>query len=297
MDRAHFIYRNLRTSGVIDPPVDVDVISAEMGVIFTYQVDGLPDQVTMEWELFGDRIPMVPGAATDEAGALPYILTPDDNVLTWNNYLQNPTLPVLVDVAAPPRFRWLFRIAALLAVGSLAFLLVRHRQILVARMLPQRPVVVAGAALLLVLIISAPRAIGLSVSDSEAEQVVSDLLRNVYRAFDYRQEGQIYDMLGQSVAGELLTDIYLETRRSLELENQGGARAKVKEVTIIDGDYSAGDGGVGFVSHLTWNVLGSVGHWGHIHQRMNQYEARFVVRVVEGEWRITALELLQERRL
>ena len=34
----------------------------------------------------------------------------------------------------------------------------------------------------------------------------------------------------QSVAGELLTDVFLETRRSLELENQGGARAKVKEV-------------------------------------------------------------------
>ncbi len=204
---------------------------------------------------------------------------------------------MLVDVSAPPRFRWLFRIAALLAFVSLVFLLVRHRQTLVARTLPPRPIVAAGAALLLVLMISAPRAIGLSVSDSEAEQVVSDLLRNVYRSFDYRQEEQIYDMLEQSVAGELLTDLYLATRRSLELENQGGARAKVKEVTIIDGNYSAADGGAGFVSHLTWNVLGSVGHWGHIHQRMNQYEARFVIRVVDGEWRITDLELLQERRL
>ncbi len=260
LDRAHFIYRNLRTSGVIDPPQDLGLVSAEMGVIFTYQVDGLPDQVRMEWELFGDRIPMVPSAATDEAGAMPYILRPDDNVLTWTNYLQNPT------------------------------------NSLVQRQLPPRAVLTGGIGLIVVAILTVPRAIGMSVSDSEAEEVVSDLLRNVYRSFDHRDEGQIYDMLERSVSGDLLTDIYLETRRSLELENQGGARAKVKEVNIVDGEYSAAEGGAGFVSRLTWNVLGSVGHWGHIHQRMNQYEARFVVRIVDNEWKITDLEILQEVR-
>ncbi len=296
LDRAHFIYRNLRTSGVIDPPQDLDVVSAEMGVIFTYQVDGLPDQVRMEWELFGDRIPMVPSSATDEAGALPYVLRPDDNVLTWTNYLQNPTLPVLVDVSAPPRFRWLLRIVALASVVLLALLLYRNRGSLTQRKLPPKPVLVGSLALLVVTALTVPRALGMGVSNSEAEQVVSDLLRNVYRSFDHRDEGQIYDMLERSVSGDLLTDIYLETRRSLELENQGGARAKVKEITIIDGDYSAAEGGGGFVSQLTWNVLGSVGHWGHIHQRVNQYEARFVIRVVDNEWKITDLEILQEVR-
>jgi len=251
----------------------------------------------MEWELFGDRIPVVPSAATDEAGPLPYILRPDDNVLTWTNYLQNPTLPVLVDVSAPPKGRLLFASIALVSLVVFVVLVVRQRQVLVARTLPPRPALAAGVVLLVVLVVSATRIVTLSVSDSEAEQVVSDLLRNVYRSFDYREEGQIYDMLERSVAGDLLTNIYLETRRSLELENQGGARAKVKQVTIIDGDYSAADGGAGFVSHLTWNVLGSVGHWGHIHQRINQYEARFVIRVVDGEWKIMDLELLQEQRL
>jgi len=297
LDRAHFIYRNLRTSGVIDPPIDLDIVSAEMGIIFTYQVDGLPDEVQMEWELFGDRIPMVPSAATDEAGPLPYTLRPDDNVLTWTNYLQNPTLPILVDVSAPPKGRMLFASIALVSLVVFVVLVVRQRHTLLARRLPPRPALVAGLVVSVVLVVSATRVVGLAISDSEAEGVVSDLLRNVYRSFDYREEGQIYDMLEQSVAGDLLTNIYLETRRSLELENQGGARAKVKQVTIIDGDYSAADGGAGFVSHLTWNVLGSVGHWGHIHQRINQYEARFVIRVVDGEWKIMDLELLQEQRL
>ena len=136
-----------------------------------------------------------------------------------------------------------------------------------------------------------------SSSDDDREAVVAGLLENVYGAFDYRDEEVIYDTLERSVAGELLTETYLETRRSLELENQGGARAKVTEVRMLESTHESLGGETGFVSHCTWNVSGSVGHWGHIHQRVNQYEARFVVRAIDGVWKITDLELLQEERL
>jgi hypothetical protein len=63
---------------------------------------------------------------------------------------------------------------------------------------------------------------------------VLGLLSNIYQAFDYREESVIYDILEKSVAGELLTETYLETKRSLEIENQGGARARVKEVEIVE---------------------------------------------------------------
>lgn len=297
LDRAHFIYRNLRTSGVIEPPQDLDAISATMGVIFTYPVDGLPEEAVMEWELFDRRIPEVPSSATDEAGSLPYILTAGDNVLRWQNFLTNPTLPVLVDVTSPPRGRLLFGFATLASLFGLSFLVVRHWRTIATRSRPPRRVLATALSLLLVFAVSVPAGIRLGVSDDEAQDVLGTLLRNVYLAFDYRDEERIYDTLEQSVAGELLTDVFLETQRSLELENQGGARAKVKEVTILEGSYGPAEGGAGFESDLTWNVLGSVGHWGHIHQRVNQYHARFVVQSIEGQWKITALEVLEERRL
>jgi hypothetical protein len=136
-----------------------------------------------------------------------------------------------------------------------------------------------------------------TLSPAVAQSLVGGLLENVYRAFDYRDESVIYDTLERSVSGELLTDIYLETRRSLELENQGGARAKVKEVQMLETKQTPLSDGSGFEARCTWNVSGSVGHWGHIHQRINQYQARFVVRAIGGVWKITDLELLQERRL
>ena len=297
LDRAHFIYRNLRTSGVFDPPRDLDATTATMGVIFTYPTDGLPEEVAMEWQLFDERIPEVPSSATDEAGSLPYTLRPNDNVLRWQNFLTNPTLPVLVDVTSPPRGRLVFLVLAVAALVGLAVLTGLHARGLIRGARPSRRVALTALSFVIILGVSVPATIRLGVSDDEAKEVLGTLLRNVYLAFDYRDEERIYDTLEKSVAGELLTDVFLETRRSLELENQGGARAKVKEVTILEGRYSPTDGGAGFVSILRWTVRGSVGHWGHIHQRTNQYQARIVVRADDGQWKIVDLEVLEERRL
>ena len=129
-----------------------------------------------------------------------------------------------------------------------------------------------------------------------AGRVVSGLLHNIYLAHDFRKEEQIYDVLRRSVSGDLLTDIYLETRRGLELANQGGARAKVKAIELTELEASPAKGG-GFVATATWVVRGSVGHWGHLHERVNRYRAELDVRPVDGAWKVVELELLQEERL
>ncbi len=112
-----------------------------------------------------------------------------------------------------------------------------------------------------------------------------------------RSTSAIYDTLERSATGELLAQIYLETRRGLELQNQGGARVKVKDVEMLSVSTENLSDGVGFVSRCTWNVSGSVGHWGHIHQRTNQYQADLTVKPVDGVWKITDLDLLQEERI
>jgi hypothetical protein len=71
----------------------------------------------------------------------------------------------------------------------------------------------------------------------------------------------------------------------------------VKEIELVRVESEGLDGGTGFLASCTWNVKGAVGHWGHIHQRTNQYQAEFRIQPVEGSWKITELELLQEERL
>jgi hypothetical protein len=297
LDRVNFLRRTLRTSTVISPPEELDVHAATLGVIFVHPTSEYPQEAAVTWNLFSPRIQRIPGAATDEAGPLRFFLQPDDNVLWWKNFLKSPDVPTLVGVAAPPP-AWL---RVMMWVGWIALLATAAAalRLVVNSFRGTKPSRQAIAAVVVVLLISTAflfgaRSVGLN--DERSEEIVSALLYNVYRAFDFRDEEIIYDTLERSVTGELLTQTYLETRRGLELASQGGARAKVKQVEMLE-VVSERTGGRSFRANCTWNVAGSVGHWGHIHQRTNRYVAELTVEPVDGVWKITALELIQEERL
>jgi hypothetical protein len=298
LDRVNFLRRTLRTSTVIDPPEPLDAFSATLGVIYVWPTEGLPQEASLTWDLFSPRIQKVPAAATDEAGPLRFFLAPDDNVLWWKNFLKNPTLPTLVDVEPPPslaaRAAWW-----LAGLSGGAFLLVGALQLRSAfgKDSPRRRGWAVAAGLLVVAALSLALALPARMTDERAGELVGALLHNIYRAFDFRGEEAIYDVLDRSVGGDLLTETYLETRRSLELASQGGARAKVKEIELLEVEPRRRRGEPGFVARCLWNVSGAVGHWGHVHTRKNQYEAELTIEPVDGTWKVTGMEVLQEERI
>jgi hypothetical protein len=288
--RINFLDRTLNASRVIEPPVELNAYAAILGAIFVYPTDGLPTRVDMVWDLWSDRIQRVPAASVDQAGPLPVYLEPDHEVLEWENFLKNPELPTLRVLQPPPsvlpdwihRIRWFVLLATL---GVSAWWLRSPRKRLLAW----------GTAWILVAACFWSTR-GAPEFGERAAGVTSDLLHNIYRAFDFRDEEKIYDTLAQSVQGELLVQTYLEARSGLELANQGGARVKVKEIDLIEFDAQPSREG-GFSATATWNVAGSVGHWGHVHQRRNQYRAEMEVAPVDGVWKLVALEILNEERI
>ena len=135
-----------------------------------------------------------------------------------------------------------------------------------------------------------------SFSSPEAKELMSNLLKNTYRAFDFREESTIYDKLAVSNSGNLLSEVYLQTRKSMIIENQGGIQAKVKDVNILEVEKSENEGeGVSY--NCKWQVSGTVGHWGHIHRRTNQYQAIIDVKPVDGVWKMYGLDMIEEVRL
>ncbi len=298
LDRVNFLRRTLRTSSVIDPPEELDIYSATLGVIFVHPTDGLPQEASLTWDLFDERIQKVPGAATDEAGPLRFFLVPDDNVLWWKNFLKNPTVPTLVDIAPPPSLGlrvlgWSSWLLAILLVGTIVMMV---RSFVRQRTVP-RTAILVSIVLLLATGAAFAATLPSRMTDEKAEEMVAGLLHNIYRAFDFRGEENIYDVLDRRVSGDLLTEIYLETRRGLELASQGGARAKVKEIEMLEVESRPLEGRQGIAAHTRWNVSGSVGHWGHVHTRTNQYEAELTIEPVDGVWKLTNLTILQEERL
>jgi hypothetical protein len=141
------------------------------------------------------------------------------------------------------------------------------------------------------------------LSEERASEVLEQLQKNVYRSFAYREEDAIYDALAKSVDGPLLKRLYLEVRRGLEMQEQGGAVSRIREMEIVEGKKLPHSDGAtvederGFAYESRWTVAGTVEHWGHIHSRTNAYQARFLVEPRGAAWKITDMEIKDEQRV
>lgn len=297
LDRVNYLRRTLRSSSVIDQPEALPLDVAVMGVIYSYPTDGLPERVTMEWDLFNERIQTIPAAATDQAGPLPQFLEPDYAVLEWQNFLKNPEIPSLRALQPAPGalavaglwLRWLLLVLAVLCLILAGYRGTRGRG-------PWVPVS-AGLCCALLALGAHWYSRDARLISGDPAPIVDGLLRNIYHAFDFREREKIYDVLAQSVEGDLLTEIYLETLRGLELSNQGGARARVKSIELQELTSTGLHPRNGFEAEVTWRVTGSVGHWGHVHQRVNQYRANLTIVPQAAQWKLRDLDLLEEERL
>ena len=106
----------------------------------------------------------------------------------------------------------------------------------------------------------------------------------------------MYDVLARSIHGDLLERLYVQTAKALALEAQDGTRAKVSDLAVDVDSVNPMPNSEGFVAHGQWTAFGRVGHWGHMHNRINKYKANMTVEAVNGEWKMTALEVLEEVR-
>ena len=306
LDRTAFVESSFQRSRFIETPEQVPLNSAMVGVIITYLTDGIPQEVETRWNLFSERVQKVTARMTDPAGPFPYDLTPGDNLLKWTNYLKTYTIPTVEKINVADQHRGMpvpiGSVICIVLLLPISWGIVRRKKHggSVKPLFGMFGLLVVGA-LLLVPVFQVPfggNARAGQFSSKDGRVVLDSLLKNVYRAFDFRDEADVYDKLAICVSGDLLADLYLEQRRSLVVEQAGGAQAKVKDVAIEDVAVSKStkhDGALELRSQ--WTALGKVGHWGHVHSRQNRYDAIVTIKPVAGVWKIFDLELIEEKRL
>jgi hypothetical protein len=307
LDRTSFVKYTMTRTFFIEQPERMPLNTAMLGVIITYLTEGIPQEVTVDWDLFSDRIQKVPTNAVDPAGPFPSYVTPEDNVLIWKNFLKTYKSPTVAEVAVDDSLMSLsLPIGSILCLGILLPVAWQIRK----RKGSGKPIglhfglvalLIAGSLFLYPyfrVIIARPAVMAPKMTDEEAVVILHNLLKNIYRSFDFREEEDVYDRLATSVSGDLLAEIYLQNRKSLVVTQAGGAQARVKEVKILNAAVDELDHRpLGLLFHTGWTAMGTVGHWGHIHVRQNQYEANITVEPVDGAWKVTGLELLEEKRI
>lgn len=307
LDRTNFVKRTMTRTYFITRPERIPVNTAMIGVIITYLTEQIPQQVEVEWDLFSPRIQKVPTSAIDPAGPFPSYVTPEDNVLVWNNYLKSYQMPTVTQIAVDQTLTHiklpLVSVGCVLALLPILFLAYRHRH---HRPALTKYIVIAlaltGGSIALVntlpVAVARPAPLAPALDPEQATTILESLLKNIYRSFDFRGEEDVYQRLATSVSGDLLADIYLQNRKSLAITQAGGAQARVKEVKILDVTAAPLENQpLGLQFDTQWTAEGTVGHWGHIHTRKNHYHAKISVTPQAGAWKITGMDIIDEKRI
>ncbi|MEX1024220.1 MAG: hypothetical protein WD226_04000 [Planctomycetota bacterium] len=135
-------------------------------------------------------------------------------------------------------------------------------------------------------------------TETRALELFERLHTNVYAAFGAERESDIYDILARSVTDDLLDDLYTEIYTSLILREEGGAVCEIERLEPFESVVSSMDAETAtFTVDHAWRVYGSVFHYGHGHQRINQYKARYYVMHDGAAWRIAAVDTREHLRI
>lgn len=283
----------------------VAVEGAWVGIILSFNTAGAPVNMRLKWTMFDESLQTVGAQIHAFDQQTQAIFRAESPVYEWSGLQRKP--PKLTELQPEPE-RLSHRVPVLSVVclamgGGLAWRGWRRKTPGWPRQAGLWCVVALGLAPALPMRLPAFFAVYPAITQSEASEVFSTLHRNVYRAFDYRTESDIYDALARSASGDLLRTLYGSIRRDLEFEEQGRAVSRVSDVRIEAGALvppapgEARNSMRSFRYDATWTLSGVVGHWGHSHERTNRYHAIFTVEVVEGAWKITQIEVLKEERL
>lgn len=283
---------------------------AQLQLPLRYRLESAPRRISLRWGLYpgiaamagGPLEPIqVTGQLNDGRYDHPLLFTQAEPEVTWHGEFQDPGaafLPVPEAAPPPPRpWPWL-------SLGLTALLC----PLLWPRLRRPAP----GLALLALALTGALAGRGrlraewgagpaaAALQPEEARAVFEALLQNLYTAFDYDRESDIYDALARSAEGPQLQRFYAQIYTALVLEDEGGAMASVEAVTPLetvleDQGLLPGSGRRTFRVRARWQLVGKVSHFGHSHARTTEYEARFGLAESEGRWRIVGEEPLSSR--
>lgn len=293
---ARFLVQDPVTGYVEDERENIPVNDALVGVTLSSVARDVTE-LEIEWLWFAPGQERLPIEIASRGPPAARFVTPENKNASWSmiDGIEAPTLLPVPEVrvvrAAPLKFFLPIALIGLIA-GS----------IVVVRKKMESPkwilFLMVGSLVLGFLAIRIRTETLEAPAAKEVDEIVYALLRNTYHAFDFRDESNIYDTLEKSIEGALLERVYLEIRNSLELENVGGARVRVYEIALREAKMEGlvGDTNA-FLAHTEWVTIGEVTHWGHTHERTNKYEAEITVDAVEGTWKMSDLELLNEERV
>ena len=297
LQRLQFFGLDIQDFAQNTEPRRISAYQARLGIILSYPAKAPPNRVNLTWEVFHESAPFLRSIVYDRnANPTEEFFVKDQPNFEWIRDGETPVVASFQTDWTPIQSKRKISnisyglIGIAFAGGAFTWMLYRNHPQCIPRSLGVAGIWLIGAFMFKDHVPVADRPLAPDFTKHTAT-----LLQNIYRAYDYGDQSDVYDALAHSVNGPLLDELFLKIQSGLRMKEQGGAIAIVQEVRIVsikpalDNPESL---------DCKWNVTGTVEHWGHIHTRENQYSARVKLDVSEkGRGRISKFEVTNEKRV
>ena len=234
-DRVDFYALDLKDFAIQAERRKVSMANGRVGVIMSYSTKGIPRDVKVTWDKFNDVVKTVDSVvfAFDDAQKAEFSMFSEDNTFAWNAKERKPPVPIsdvgLIEEHLHQPLLDIPILSTVLALISIPFIIATPFSKRLAMMAVFAVTLIASSVLCFNLgpnyqvedPFSSPY---VKLEEQEAGDIFEQLHKNMFRAFDYHSESEIYDALARSVHGELLQRLYLEVIDSLRISEQGGGR-------------------------------------------------------------------------
>lgn len=299
--RTEFMDMSLTGVKVIEGKQPVDFSAAILGISLSYPVQHLPQNVSVHWDLFNDRVTQVPATSTDPAGPFPGFIDADNPIFEWRNYLRSYTEPqvsaVVLDDGRSLGVPLLSAILLLFSLGAAALAL---RPVGLSRTrwtISATVCLVAAVLSLRVAVIDIPNPLAGPPDDVVYANILSAVLANVNNAYVEKNPQALRQALQVVVAPEALADVQQELDRAVVIKVAGGGIARVEAIEGMTlKDVVALDERPGFRSVAEWTARARAGHWGHIDARTIHFRALVELVDEKGTWKLAAITVVDSRQ-
>jgi hypothetical protein len=298
---AEFLNISLTGLQVVEDDKPLDLSTAIIGIILSYPVKHLPQHVTVQWDLFNERVKRIPATATDPAGPFLSFIEASDPTFEWRNFLRKYREPKVSPVVLDDgRSIGVPLLSVLLLVFGLGAATLAVRPAMLSRRIwtaVSGLSAVAAVLLLGVAVVDVTNPLAGPPDEKISTQIVTGVLDNVNHAYLEKDPAALRQSLGVVVASDALTDVEEELGRALAIKVAGGGIARVDAIeNLVLKDLATLDGRSGFRSLAEWTAKASAGHWGHAHRRIIRFRA--LVELVEhnGAWKLSGITVVDAKQ-
>ena len=297
LQRLQFFGLDIQDFAQNAKPRRISAYQARLGIILSYPAKAPPNRVNLTWEVFHESAPFLRSIVYDRnANPTEEFFVKDQPDFEWIREGETPAVASFQTNWTPIQSKRKISnvsyglIGIAFAGGAFTWMLYRNHPQCIPRSLGVAGIWLIGAFMFKDHVPVADRPLA-----PDFTKHTSTLLQNIYRAYDYGDQSDVYDALAHSVNGPLLDELFLKIQSGLRMQEQGGAIANVQEVRVVSIKPALNNPES---LDCKWNVTGTVEHWGHIHTRENQYSARIKLDVSEkGRGRISKFEVTNEKRV